>query len=329
MKIGDLNIEGNIFSAPLAGISNSVFRRLCKKYGASATISEMVSVKGLIYGDKKTAKYLYFTKEEKPIGIQLFGSDADSSLRGLEKALEVNPDFIDFNFGCPVKKVIKQGAGSALLKDINKATEIIKTLVDNSPIPITAKLRSGWDSNSINFPEFARRLEDVGISAIFIHPRTAIQGFSGKADRELVRKTTPLLKIPVIYSGDINSPEGAKDVMVFTGVAGIMIGRAAMGDPHIFLRIKRFLEAGELIPKPSPAAKIDMLIEFYGQIIDFYGEQIGVKMMRKFIVWFTRGLSGNSVLRQKIFQLKNYEEIIDKLNSYKNYLEAFDKAKTI
>ncbi len=320
MNIGNLIIDGNLFSAPLAGISDSVFRTLCREYGASATVSEMVSAKGLSYSDKKTRNYLIFTERERPIGIQLFGPDPDSALKGLEKAIEVNPDFIDFNLGCPVRKVIKQGSGAALLRKPELAVEILKTLVKHSPIPVTAKMRSGWDSSSIVFPELSLRLQDVGVSAIFIHPRTVAQGFGGKADRELVRKTTPKLSVPVIYSGDIKSPRDAGDAVEQTGAGGVMIGRAAMGDPSIFHRIKCFFEAGEIIPEPTPVVKIDMLLDHYTKVTDRYGDDFANKYMRKFIVWYTYRLPCKSGLRQELLNISDSNTVIARLKEYRNSL---------
>ncbi|MBD3233101.1 MAG: tRNA dihydrouridine synthase DusB [candidate division Zixibacteria bacterium] len=322
MNIGNLNIDGNLFSAPLAGISDSVFRTLCREYGASATVSEMVSAQGLKFSDKKTRKYLFFTDKERPIGIQLFGPDPDSALRGLEKALEVNPDFIDFNLGCPVRKVIKQGSGAALLQNPELAAEIIKTMVKNSPIPVTAKMRSGWDSSSIVFPELSLRLQDVGVSAIFIHPRTVAQGFCGEADRGLVCRTKPKLKVPVIYSGDIRSPGDAGDVVEHTGSDGIMIGRAAMGDPSIFHRVRQFFETGEIIPAPTPPEKIDMLLDHHARVKDRYGDDFTVKYMRKFIVWYTHQLPRKSELRRELFNLSDCGEVITRLKEYRSSLAS-------
>ncbi|MBD3170103.1 MAG: tRNA dihydrouridine synthase DusB [candidate division Zixibacteria bacterium] len=320
MKIGNLIIDGNLFSAPLAGISDSVFRRICRRYGADAVVSEMVSARGLSYRDRKTLKYLEFSESERPIGIQLFSPDADSALRGLEVAIEVNPDFIDFNLGCPVKKVQKQGSGGVLMKDPGKTTKILKRLVENSPVPVTAKMRSGWDSASLNFPELAERLQDVGVSAVFIHPRTVVQSFRGKPNRKIVAETVKILKIPVIYSGDIKSPEDTRHVLEQTGVEGIMIGRAAMGDPQIFFRVKQFLATGESPPEPAMEERINRLIEFYEEKIDYYDEQHAVRMMRKFVVWFTRGMPGNSQLRKEIFHIDNYGEVIEKLSLYRDRL---------
>jgi len=329
MKIGNLNINGFLFSAPLAGISDSIFRRVCRRYGASATFSEMVSVAGLGHSDNKTLKYIKFGEEERPIGIQLFGSDPELVLKGLETALRVQPDFIDFNLGCPVKKVVKQGAGGALLRQPQLATRIMAVLVKNSPIPVTAKLRSGWDSDSIIFPELSRRLQDVGVAAIVIHPRTVIQGFSSRPDRKLVGDTVRFLSIPLIYSGDIWSAEDARKSLDETGASGLMIGRAAMGDPHIFRRIKSYLQDGNLLAEPSPLQKLDMMLDYFHLTIDFYGALKGIKIMRKFIVWYTRGLSGNSQLRQEVFHLDNYDSILSKLSAYRENFTNQKMAKTL
>jgi tRNA-dihydrouridine synthase B len=329
MKIGDLNIDGILFSAPLAGISDSVFRYYCRKYGASATVTEMVSAKGLSYSSKKTLKYINFTPGERPLGIQLFAPDSDSALAGLEVTLKKNPDFIDFNCGCPVKKVAKQGAGGALLKNPVLLLGILKLLVENSPVPVTAKLRTGWDSSSVNFPEMAMRLQDIGIAAIFIHPRTVAQGFRGKPDTKLVKETVSKLSIPLVYSGDICSAGDAKSILDYTGCDGIMIGRAAMGDPHIFLRIKRFLENGEVIPVPSPSHKIGMLLEYYASMIDYFGPEIAIKRMRKFVVWYTRGLPRNAKIRSEVFSIEDYRQVQETIIAYRNSLEARNMVKTV
>lgn len=331
MKIGNLNIDGHLFSAPLAGISDSVFRRICRRYGASATVSEMISARGLSHGNHKTMDYLHIDDEERPVGIQLFTGDPDSALEGLKIALNARPDFIDFNLGCPVKKVIKQGSGGALLKDPHLAVKILKIMVDNSPIPVTAKMRSGWDSDSFVFLDLAKRLQDIGVAAIFIHPRTVMQGFSGKPDRDIVAEAVSTLDIPVIYSGDIRSIKDAAEALKSTGSDGIMVGRAAMGDPHIFARLKHYFRTGEIMPEPTPSSKIDMLIDFYRFNVEQGGGNMEnrVKTMRKFVVWYTRGLPGNSPVRQKIFRLTEYDRVMAMLRGYQRSLAAKNTAKTV
>ncbi|MCP4634373.1 MAG: tRNA dihydrouridine synthase DusB [candidate division Zixibacteria bacterium] len=325
MKLGNLNLDGNLFSAPLAGFSNPIFRRMCRRYGASATVSEMVSAKGLSLENPKTLKYLDFSDEERPIGIQLFCSDPDSALRGMEIALKSNPDFIDFNMGCPVKKIIKQGSGGALMKEPDRAVLIMKTLAKNSPVPVTVKLRSGWSDDSINFIELSQRFQEIGVSGIFIHPRTVIQGFKGKADRVLVSNAMQYIEIPVIYSGDIISADEALKALKATGADGLMIGRAAIGNPFIFTRTRELMNSGDLSPKLNPEEQIDILLEFYKQLIEYYGEIRGMRLMRKFTVWYTKGLPGNGAIRKKIFQTEDYQQAISEINAYREQLSGLNE----
>ena len=251
MILGNVKLENKTFLAPMAGVTDSSFRYICRKMGASLVFSEMISANGLIQNNRKTKEYTVFRQSERPIGFQLFGSDADIMAKAVEIAEKFQPDFIDINFGCPAKKVISKGSGSALLKDIDNLKRITDAVVKATSIPVLAKIRKGWDAESINGVEVAMALEQCGVVAITIHPRTKAEQFRGHSSWEDITRVKQAVSIPVIGNGDINTVHDAIKMFDDTGCDAIMIGRGALGNPWLFKQINHFLKTQEVLSHPS------------------------------------------------------------------------------
>jgi len=321
MKIGDVHIEGKAVLAPLAGITDSNFRVMCKRMGASLVFSEMVSADGIARGNLKTFSYLAFEEEERPIGIQLFGDSPDVIAKAAFEMNLLKPDIIDLNFGCPHNKVIKRGAGSAILKDLKTMERIARALVRETDLPVTAKIRSGWDSKNIIAKEAAQILEHSGVKAITIHPRTQSMGFSGKSDWSIIQAIKQTVKIPVIGNGDVDTPEKAKKMLDETGCDLVMIGRASFGNPWIFSNINHYLENAYELPGVSFNERIDLCIEHIKLHVKKKGEFCGVREMRKHIGWYTKGLPNSASFRREINQIDISTKVIEKLIEYKHSIE--------
>ena len=259
-KIGNIELENNVVLAPMAGVCNSAFRKIIKEMGCSLVYAEMVSDKGLIYDSKKTKEMLYFEECERPIAQQIFGSDKDTFVEAAKMVYDImKPDIIAINMGCPVPKVaIKSQAGAALLKSPEKIREIVSEVVKAVPVPVTVKIRSGWDNNSINAVEVAKICEEAGASAITVHGRTRSQGYSGKVDLDIIKKVKENVSIPVIGNGDITSVESAKEMLHYTGCDAIMIGRGVLGNPWLIKEIITYLDTEEVTNKPTYEEKIAM-----------------------------------------------------------------------
>jgi tRNA-dihydrouridine synthase B len=309
MKLGNLSIEGKTFLSPMAGITDITFRMLAKRLGASMVYSEMISADGISRGNAKTERYMEFHESERPIGFQLFGCDPYVMGEAARRASALKPDLIDINFGCPVHKVTKKNGGSSLLRDLKLFAQIIKSVIKGSAVPVTVKIRSGWDQNSINAPEAARIAEDLGAVALTIHPRTRQQFFEGKADWSVIAKVKQAVKIPVVGNGDINSPEDAQRMLEETGCDAIMIARAALGNPWIMGRIHHYLETGQKIPEASVSEKAAVCLEHAEKLCARIGEHFGMKEMRKHIAWYIKGFPKASELRQKINTLETLAQL--------------------
>ena len=322
-KIGNVEIKNNVCLAPMAGVCDSAFRTIIKSMGCGLIEAEMVSDKAIMYGSNKTKDMLYMTDYERPISQQIFGSDKESFKVAAKYIYEnMHPDIIDINMGCPVPKVaISAQAGSALLKDPDKVYEIVKTVVEAVPIPVTVKIRSGWDSDSINAVEIAKIVEKAGASAITVHPRTRAQGYSGTADWSIIKKVKEAVSIPVIGNGDIKSCYDAKRMMEETGCDAIMIGRGVLGNPWLIKECIDYLENGTIPTEVSIQEKIDMLKRHAELLIKTKSEKVAMLEMRTHAAYYIKGLPNSTDMKNKIFQMKTKEELFELLDEYMKSLE--------
>lgn len=309
MKIGNLILDGKLFLAPLAGVADSPFRHLAKRFGAALVYTEMISAEGLVRGGRGSLRLLRFRPEEKPIGVQIFGTDPERMASACQLVSKSMPDLIDINCGCPVKKVVKKNGGAALLKDLKLLEKIIKSVVKATQFPVTLKIRSGWDQHNLVAVRVAKMAEVCGISAITIHPRTQKDSFSTKADWNIIALVKKELRIPVIGSGDLFSPQDVRNMLDRTGCDAVMIARGSFGNPWIFSRTNHLLIKGELLPEPSLEERIQTCLEHTELSVKEYGESVGVKRMRKHLVWYTRGMVGAKELRQKLFVLDDLDGV--------------------
>ena len=318
-KIRDLVIENNVCLAPMAGVCNSAFRRIVKEMGAGLVFAEMVSDKAIMYDSEKTKNMLYMTEYERPIAQQIFGSDKESFVIAAKKVYELmKPDIIDINMGCPVPKVaLRAQAGSALLKNPEKIKEIVSAVVNAVPCPVTVKIRSGWDSKSINAVSVAKIIEEAGASAITVHPRTRAQGYEGKADWSIIKEVKNNVNIPVIGNGDIKSVDDAIRMFKETNCDAVMIGRASLGNPYIFKQIVHYLQTGEKLDELSPKEKIELCLKHFNYLLEIKSEKTSVLEMRTHAAWYVRGLKDSAELKNKIFKCQNKEELISILEEYK------------
>ncbi|CCU77610.1 tRNA dihydrouridine synthase B [Halanaerobium saccharolyticum subsp. saccharolyticum DSM 6643] len=322
MKIADLKIEPEVFLAPMAGVSDYPYRQLVREMGVELIYTEMVSSKGYEYGNKRTAELIEFDKGENgKIAVQIFGEEPEFMARAAEGiSTEYNIDIIDINMGCPARKIVKNGAGSALMKDPGLAFEIIKATVNSAEVPVTVKMRSGWDEDNINAVEIAKISEAAGAAAVAVHGRTRSQFYKGQADWDIIKNVVDSVKIPVIANGDIFSAKDAEEIFNETGCDGIMIGRAAQGYPWIFKEIIEFLNTGRLIDAPSNKEKIEMALRHLELAVDYYGEKHGIPIMRKHISWYLKGMPNAGVIKNKVNQLAKKDKLISFLSEYKKEL---------
>ena len=315
MKIGNVELKNNLILAPMAGVTDLPFRLIVEKFNPGLVCTEMVSSKALFYGDEKTKQLLKTDGEKRPISMQIFGSDVESMAYAAKYVSEI-ADIVDINMGCPAPKVVKNGDGSKLLLDLNKVEEIIKAVVANSKVPVTLKFRKGWDEQNIVACEVAKIAERNGVSAITIHGRTRDQFYSGKADWDIIKKVKQSVNIPVIGNGDIIDEETAQNMIEYTGVDGIMIGRGAMGNPWIFEQIQHYLKTGEKLPKPTNQEKYEILKEHIELDIREKGENIALNEMRKHIAWYTKNMKDASTFRNEINHINNKDELMKKIQEY-------------
>lgn len=321
-KIGNIEIKNRIVLAPMAGVCNNAFRKIIKEMGVGLMYAEMVSDKALVYNSKKTENMLYMEECERPIAQQIFGSDKDTFVIAAKKVYEeMKPDIIDINMGCPVPKVaLRAQAGSALLKNPEKIKEIVEAVVAAVPIPVTVKIRSGWDSNSINAVEVAKICESAGASAITVHGRTRSQGYSGVVDYNIIKEVKKAVSIPVIGNGDIVDIESAKK-MFATGVDAIMIGRGCLGNPWLIRNLVNYFEEGKEAQEVSYKEKIEMCFHHLNYLMKLKCEKVAVLEMRSHIAWYIKGLPGSVEIKNACFKATTASELRDILE---NYLKNID-----
>jgi len=317
-KIGNVEIKNNVVLAPMAGISNSAYRTIIKEMGAGLIVAEMVSDKAIMYGSKKTIDMLYMTDFERPISQQIFGSDKESFVEASKYIYNnMHPDIIDINMGCPVPKVaISSQAGSALLKDPDKVYEIVKSVVEAVPIPVTVKIRSGWDQDSINAVLIAKKIEAAGASAITVHPRTRKQGYSGKADWNIIKEVKENVSIPVIGNGDITSCYDAKRMMDETKCDAIMIGRGVLGNPWLIKECVDYLENCTEPKEISTPEKINMIKHHLDLLIKTKPDKVALLEIRSHAAWYLKGIPNSKEIKEAIFKTNTKEELEKLLDNY-------------
>lgn len=308
MKIGDLEIKGFAALAPMAGVADRAMREICIEKGAAFCVGELTSSKGVSLGDRKSFLLLACSEKERPIASQLFGKEPETMAQAAKEALKFNPDFIDINMGCPAPKVSGHGGGSALMKDPVLAEKIVKKVVEAVDIPITVKMRTGWDFDSINAPELAKRCEAAGASAITIHGRTKKQMYAPGIDYETIKNVVQAVKIPVIANGDIRDGKSAKFMYEKTGCDFVMVGRAAQGNPFIFSEINAFLK-GENYTPPTLEERFETLIRQAKLMVEYKGERVGILETRKHTAWSMQGLSGAASLRRLCGEISSISDI--------------------
>ncbi len=322
MKIKNLKLNGITFLAPLAGITNLPFRQLIKDCGCAVVCSEMISAKGIFYNAEKTITLLKSQESERPLSVQIFGSDPLSMGQAAAFINDLGTvDIIDINFGCSVKKVIKQGAGVALMKDPALARKIIKAVRDATALPFTIKIRSGWDASGDQAVILAKIAEDQGVDAIAFHPRTAVQGFRGKADWQLIARLKQAIRIPVIGNGDIITPQDAGKMLSRTGCDAVMVGRAAMTNPFILSQIEQYVAHGTFTP-PEPRAIFRTMESLTQGYVSHFGEITACRMLRGRLAWFIRGLPGAAAFRHELSTLAGSAHALEMLRDFEAALKA-------
>jgi tRNA-dihydrouridine synthase B len=316
MRIGSRTLRNNLFVAPMAGVTDRPFRQLCKKFGAGLAVSEMVASNSLLWGSEKTRRRANHDGEVEPISVQIAGADPAMMAEAARFNVEQGAQIIDINMGCPAKKVCNTMAGSALLKDEPLVGQILESVVNAVDVPVTLKFRTGWDTANKNALKVARIAEESGVQLLSLHGRTRACGFSGRAEYDTIREVKNSTYLPVVANGDITTPEEAKRVLEYTGADGIMIGRAAQGRPWIFREIAHYLSTGESLPHPLVSEIHAVLIAHLHDLYSFYGRERGVKVARKHISWYTKGLAGSASFRHRMNQLESCEEQLSAVNAF-------------
>lgn len=324
VKIKNIELgEFPLLLAPMEDVSDPPFRSLCKQYGADAMYTEFISSEGLIRHAAQSVQKLDIFENERPIGIQIFGSDIDSMKQATELAEEAQPDIIDINYGCPVKNVVCKGAGAGILRDVPKMVELTREIVKSTNLPVTVKTRLGWDENTKYIEEVAERLQDVGIQGISIHGRTRVQMYKGEADWRLIAniKENPNISIPVFGNGDVDSPQKALEMKNKFGVDGIMIGRSTIGSPWIFKQIKHYLNTGEILPEPGVDERVDLCKTHLQESVKWKGEKTGVLEMRRHYNNYFKNYPGFKQFRTQLVQMEDYQQILETLEQVRTYYQ--------
>ena len=314
LRIGNTDLENNVILAPMAGVTDLPFRVLCREQGAGCVVTEMVSAKAVLYNNKNTRELLQIDPAERPAAVQLFGSEPDI-MAEIAARLEEGPyDYIDVNMGCPVPKIVNNGEGSALMKNPERAKEVLTAMVKAVKKPVTVKFRKGFNDLSVNAVEFAKMAESCGVAAVAVHGRTREQYYSGKADWDIIRQVKEAGRIPVIGNGDIFTPEDAGRMLKETGCDGIMVARGAKGNPWLFGRINHYLDTGEVLPGPSMAEIKAMILRHGRMLVQFKGEGVAMREMRGHMAWYTKGMPHSATLRNEINQVETLEGFVELLD---------------
>lgn len=309
MKIKNIEFENNIFLAPMAGIADRAFRELCINFGAGYTVTEMVSSKGLTMGDKKSSELLTLGEIENPAGAQIFGDDPQIMAEAAVKCLDFHPQIIDINMGCPAPKIAMNGGGASLMKNPKLAGEIVKAVSEAVPIPVTVKIRKGWDDESVTAVELAQIAEQNGASAITVHGRTRMQMYSGKVDYDIIAKVKKAVSIPVIGNGDITDEQSATIMFEKTNCDAIMIGRGALGNPWIFRKINAYLSECRVLPEVGINEKMVVMLKHIQKIIEYKGEYTAMREARHHAAYYTKGIRGGAALRKEISTFEHFEQL--------------------
>lgn len=327
VKIGDLSLgEFPLLLAPMEDVSDPPFRFLCKENGCDMMYTEFISSEGLIRDAIKSRKKLDIFEVERPIGIQIFGGDEDAMAMSSKIVSTVNPNVVDINFGCPVKKVVCKGAGAGVLKDVDLMIRLTKAVIDSTNLPVTVKTRLGWDDNSINIDEVAERLQDIGVAALSIHARTRAQMYKGHSDWSHIArvKENPRISMPIFGNGDIDSPQKAKEFRYKYGVDGIMIGRASIGYPWIFREIKHYFQTGDLLPAPTLEERVEAARKHLLHSISWKGESLGIVEMRRHYTNYFRGIPNIKDYRKELVTLREKDAILEVLQNIENNYRGFE-----
>ena len=317
MQIGTIKLVNPVILAPMAGVTDLPFRLLAKEMGCGLVYSEMVSDKGLLYKNNHTMDMLKIDERERPVAMQIFGSEPESMAKAAQFVEAAGTNIIDINMGCPTPKIIKNGSGAALMCQPELAYRIMVNVVEAVKVPVTVKIRKGWNQNSINAVEMAKLAEKAGIAAVAIHGRTREQFYSGEADWSIIRQVKESVGIPVIGNGDIRTPYDAESMLAETGCDGLMIGRGAQGNPWIFRQVTQYLATGEVLPLPTASERLSVMLRHLDMLVEYKGEYLGIREMRRHGAWYTKGLHHSSELRLKFNQAVCKEDFIAALDEFK------------
>lgn len=309
MKIGNVEINGKAVLAPMAGVADRAFRELCVGYGASYVVSEMISSKGVSMGDRKSKQLSFISDIERPAAVQIFGSNPEIMAESIPMVMESKPEIIDINMGCPAPKIAGNGGGASLMKNLQLAEDIVRGVVQASPVPVTVKIRMGWDFDSINAVELAKRAENAGAAAITVHGRTKSQMYAPPVNREIIAEVKRAVSIPVIGNGDITDGFSAAKMLEETNCDLVMVGRGALGRPWVFSQINAYLEHGRILPEPPVAERMRVMVNHIKTICEYKGEYVGLREARKHAAWYTKGLHGAAEYRREIGSLSSIEQL--------------------
>lgn len=327
LKIGNIEMKNPVVLAPMAGVCNSAFRLTVKEFGAGLVCAEMVSDKAVLYKNEKTMNMLYMDEREKPLSLQIFGGERDTLVEAAKFVeTHTDADIIDINMGCPVPKITKCDAGAKWLLDPNKVYEMVAAVVDAVKIPVTVKMRVGWDSEHIFAVDNARAVERAGGQAVTVHGRTRAQMYEGKSNWDIIKQVKQAVNIPVIGNGDVETPQDAKRMLDEIGVDGVMIGRAALGNPWVIYRTVKYLETGELIDEPGIREKINVCLLHLERLIHLKGEKVAVMEMRKHAAWYLKGIRGNARVRNSVNECNTREDLVTLLTRFVEETEEKDRS---